>query len=816
MPLKFDTGKYASNWNPITKGSFVQTQNVMDDVNGIWEQVWQAILNYLKDTASNQDVENIISQAITQLLDNLFPSTSGSTSQLITELSNWTGVDFNTLAQDFENLFSVDAWNTWLTNDWNTLLSWFGITPANVSTTPPTVQQSWVTNLETDLASLLNISTWTNWLTTEYDQLLAVFGMGSSTSTPTVQQSWVSGLESALSTFLTTGNYNVLLNALFGTTSVQPTIAQAAVPTNIPTTKLNSTLGFTTLYDDLSNLATTLFGGHTVNAQINSSAVPNISAGTGAGQSADLLSWLTATSSAVGTVSNSALDAANKGMGLLANTVQGLSAKVQNSLTGQVGASQSGKSYQVYFGAYPSGDFSAAPFTTTYGPIPGQTSYGTGHLGLANGDAVWNGANNGDVSVVGIYCPAYILTFTGTPTSFTLTYNGQTTSAITYSTATASGIQAALQALSNMPANGVEVSALTSGGYQVRFMPVCCAAFSVTTTGGSGAISNAGYTDNDYQELQASLAGLPSGPGSINFAILRSNAAGTTYVYGAVYLSTSYTLNWILGCVIGGVNHVWDSGSGAPLNFNFTMVAGVGTEPNRYQGISGDTVVFDWTNTSSDDGGLFPVGTAQRYWGFRSDTYNGGRNAPAPAAYVGCADNSPPDTVGSGFRQYSSSGTTSMTHSSGTVLYFPTGFFDTTAEATPDWSFNSLPSFPGVVAATAQNKGWYAFDLRCQMQMASSLAMTSISIGMRRYNSAGALQETILLPGVGVSYNLDTLQGYTSHFGGNGGIYMEAGDSIVPYYWIDGPGPCSSLSFIGDAAGAQTWWAMRLANWSLN
>ncbi len=63
------------------------------------------------------------------------------------------------------------------------------------------------------------------------------------------------------------------------------------------------------------------------------------------------------------------------------------------------------------------------------------------------------------------------VTITGSPTggTFTLTYDGQTTSAIAYN-ASAATVQAALEALSNIGPGNVSVSGSAGGPYSVRFI----------------------------------------------------------------------------------------------------------------------------------------------------------------------------------------------------------------------------------------------------------------------------------------------------------------------------------------------------------
>jgi hypothetical protein len=562
-----------------------------------------------------------------------------------------------------------------------------------------------------------------------------------------------------------------------------------------------------------------LFGGTVVQSSVLPAVVPNISAGTGAGQSSDLqttlnnlVSWFlqNGSSATAQTPANAA-----SAMATIQNTVTALGSKVQNTLTGNTGNAQSGKSYQVNFNTWPAGAFSQAPFTIT------KTGTGTGGLVLSNGDATWNAVGNGDVQVVGVYTPSYALTFTGAPTAgtYTITYKNPdtgvsaTTGTITYTTQTAAIIQSALQGLSNMPASGVTVVANPAGGFIITLAATGPLSIGTSSlTGGTAVMTNTGYTNTDYQLLQAQLAGLPNGGGSKNYAILHSNAAGTTYVYGLVYLTTNWTLNWELGCYVSGTQHVWASGTNAPLNLAFTMAAGVGGNPNRYQGISGNSIVFDHVNVSGDPGGIFATGASQRYWGFRSDTASSGSTTPAPASYVGCSDNAAPAVPGSSFRQYGTTSATAANHATGFNAFPSTTWFNTNAILTADITPNSAVG--GVVVSIA---GTYRFAMR-QSVASMSVGSGSISIFPAFSVNRGGTVTQYVCEGSATWMNSGGAQLGPTCFAGEMDIQLLPGDILWPTFYVElgSLGSLNSFNVVGDANGRLTWWSLTLVNCSYN
>jgi hypothetical protein len=640
-----------------------------------------------------------------------------------------------------------------------------------------------------------------------------------------IPQNSISGLVTSLAGLLGTTTFQTLLdnisNAL-GHAGTGHTVTDVETYLGvIPPANVAPALGRSSLSADLTALGNLFFGSPTVGSAVLPAALPNIAAGSGAGQSADLLSHLNNVAAQTGATAATPVSAAQTALTTQSNTLANVSATLQAQQTQSSGANNSGASFFVNFGQYATGPFSVTPFTVTYGNVPGAGSHGTGSLVIdSSHHAAWQAVNDGNVSVVGVYTPGYILSFTGTPTggTFTLTYvnpntgASATTSAIAYN-ATAATIQTALQALANMPSSGVTV-VTTATGFTITLTTTGPLTTTSSVTGGTAVVTNYGYTDTDYQELKATLAGYPNGGNSKNFAILRSNAAGTDYVYGVIYLNTSFQLCWEVGCYVSGVQHVFSSGTNAPLNLSFTFRVGVGTEPYRFQGVSGNTVVFDYTDASH----VSQLGSTHRYWGFRSDTFNNGQTSPAPAAYVGTADNQPPAIPGSGMLQYRSGGSTgSVLAGVSTVWYFPGGFFDTTLRNSTDILPNTLPTgVNGVVGCQVANAGRYVVTVRADIIFSASTGMVTVTPGVRRLNQAGTVLEERLGTGLGVAFNIVGAQDYTSHMGGNIPMVCAAGDYLLPYYYIDGIGTVSSLAFTGDASGAHTYWDVTLANWSFN
>lgn len=576
----------------------------------------------------------------------------------------------------------------------------------NMNNIPEILQES-ITGL-TDL--------WTN-----------IFGTPSPTPTTNILQQSIDGL-------------TALWNGVFGTPTPTPT-------TKITPTSIAQALNQGSLSADLQALSQLFFGGHAVGTSVLAAALPNIAAGSGAGQSADLLSHLNSVASAAGATSGTPVDAAAQGMQLITNTLSALNAQVQQTATEQAGATNSGQSFFVYFPAYQSGGWASVPVNTTYGNIPGAGSHGTGTFVInSNGNAAWNAVNNGDVSAVAIY-------------------------------------------------NG-------AGGQA--------------------------YTDSVYQKISASLAGLPNGGNAKNFAISRANAITnpSDYVYGVVYLNTSFQLIWELGCYIGGTQHIWGTGQVSTVNLNFTLYAGVGNNPNRYQGYSGSTRVFDHVNVSGDPGGVFPVDLSHCYWGFRSDTFNNGQTIPAPASYVGCADNIPPLIPGVGMRMYrTNTAMVSCPINMDTYGTFNMGnFFDTISEQSN--GIRQLTTAIGSANGAGEpiiqvdNAGRYIVSIRSIIAgMTTSSGAVTVCASIIRYNSAGVEQERRVFGAPAFGVNGFGGQYNAGNFGGTEVIGCQAGDFLMAgYYLSSGANATGALgapfNLTGEVSGARTYFEVTLANWS--
>lgn len=172
------------------------------------------------------------------------------------------------------------------------------------------------------------------------------------------------------------------------------------------------------------------------------------------------------------------------------------------------------------------------------------------------------------------------------------------------------------------------------------------ARFTGNLAGYSGSPANlAPDTVTDYQELYAQLSGL-GGLGNnmmaINGACLRMNAAMDTFVIGQMMWDVqASSFAYQLLASVGGVVTILDtvdvslSSSFSALDNGVTLKAGVCGNPWRFQGITGESVLLDYTDTAH----VSQMGPGCRGWGFYSTTANMGSYAPSNAVLVGCWDN---------------------------------------------------------------------------------------------------------------------------------------------------------------------------------
>lgn len=120
-------------------------------------------------------------------------------------------------------------------------------------------------------------------------------------------------------------------------------------------------------------------------------------------------------------------------------------------------------------------------------------------------------------------------------TSFTVTWNGQTTASLA-AAATAAQVQAALEALSNIGAGNVVVTGNAGGPYTVTFQGALAgtdvAAMTTTPTGGTGTVTVATPTAGGTE----GGGGLDVAAGLLFSSVKVSNLADTTKDVGAAML----------------------------------------------------------------------------------------------------------------------------------------------------------------------------------------------------------------------------------------------------------------------------------------
>ncbi|AAD17591.1 minor tail protein [Mycobacterium phage TM4] len=299
-------------------------------------------------------------------------------------------------------------------------------------------------------------------------------------------------------------------------------------------------------------------------------------------------------------------------------------------------------------------------------------------------------------------------------------------------------------------------------------------------------------TETDFQFIQATVGSPPDGA-AVNYACARMNTAKTTFVYAMGFRAGFFGLQFRaeLGCYVNGVRYVFVANAPATYNYNLALKAGVGGNPYRFQVLSGTTVVIDYTDTSR----VSQIGAAFRGWGFRSDTGNSGSDAPAPAVFVGCADNAPVGVQGTTFRAYRSL-SSSVSKPAGNVP-LPANTFDTVDYISSDLKWN-----PTTNEITVLKAGTYLCSMR--LQGASALGFGN---GKRVY-------PFWFVGGAAKAMGHDKYALNLNGFGAPAASLEDAigGDPFV-YYVPEGGviragagnAANAAIALVGDSAGLSTW-----------
>lgn len=193
------------------------------------------------------------------------------------------------------------------------------------------------------------------------------------------------------------------------------------------------------------------------------------------------------------------------------------------------------------------------------------------------------------------------------------------------------------------------------------------------------AVYNVGATDYDNQIVGVGLSS-QVGSGAKNFLFCRSNSAGTTYVYLTVEHS-----QFVLGCVVSGVNTVFDTWSSGVSKGAETYWVHCGTAGGAYIYVvyRGSTAIRTYTDSAH----VSQVGASFRYAGYGAYITSGGVK-PAGGAIWALSDNIIPATNGSFARVYrAATGDTGTSGTGDTTL--PSSTFDTVQRITDDITFTA-------------------------------------------------------------------------------------------------------------------------------
>lgn len=304
------------------------------------------------------------------------------------------------------------------------------------------------------------------------------------------------------------------------------------------------------------------------------------------------------------------------------------------------------------------------------------------------------------------------------------------------------------------------------------------------------SVYNAGVTDTDYQIGCCSVTNYPDAlafttVSGANYIRLRSNTAGTSYVYIKTDTDGFGNLFYELGCVVSGTPTVWVSRTQITFVENVWLACGTAGGLRIYRVYAGSQLI----NTYTEVGTTSQVGASYRSASFGGDVAaNSGRTfTPGLVSSFQFADNVPPTTVGSGYF-VTRTNTSTVTFNSGNNL-LPNSFFDTTERSTTDIAYN-----PTTNAYTVINAGWYVISLGIKINTLNNTQMTPLI-----YNN------TTLLRGGTPSVNVGTLASTWEE-------YLPAGTVLRPGVHQQA---ALGAAMQGDTSGVYSYWGIALSNRSL-
>lgn len=201
-----------------------------------------------------------------------------------------------------------------------------------------------------------------------------------------------------------------------------------------------------------------------------------------------------------------------------------------------------------------------------------------------------------------------------------------------------------------------------------------------------------------YALVRVSSPAAELADGGISCVWVRAWSVGTLFLYRGD-----------IGCIKNGVEYVWASNIPLTWSLDMTFVVGVGNDERQYQVFSGNTLIYTYTETVGQPGGLSKlmfdtfdvdnqrvVDNRYRGWGslaqLRYKGSSGSNNTPkAGGAIAGCsiADNELPAVVGSTAMMYRTN-TGSVSLQGGNVeTGLPNNFWEFVGRASRDIRTNT-------------------------------------------------------------------------------------------------------------------------------
>ncbi|QDF19837.1 minor tail protein [Mycobacterium phage Fulbright] len=307
-------------------------------------------------------------------------------------------------------------------------------------------------------------------------------------------------------------------------------------------------------------------------------------------------------------------------------------------------------------------------------------------------------------------------------------------------------------------------------------------------------------TETDFQKVTVVLGTQVAQSNATDRIYGRVSDDGTQYVFAEIGQGNSFPTRIRMGYNIGAgevITYTAEFSAARSPGQIWALLCGSGANARVFGLSLGGSIMAGW----SDTGNVTGLGAGFRRWGWggASATFFGALKLPSAITRVTIADNTPVPVLGTTFRAYRAS-TTAVSFTLDNASARLENVFDTLEYISSDLVWN-----PATGTLTVSKTGTYLVSGRlaanADITTSTILSMDVFVNGVRKIRTGDKL---VAASGLGSG------SGNDREVAGVAGVYLQAGDQVAMWLYINQRSSGSSVTFpvVGDAGGINTWFAV--------